>query len=246
MLPILGRLMRAISYLLLPSYSQCSVRVQDGPGKGLLLTLNPRWEAALWQGSYESSVQATLLSLLGPGKLLYDVGGGIGFYSLLAARSGARALVFEPDHYNAKCIQRNAEVNGLVSKIQIMETAAFSNTGSLPIEPALQHRGHGNAHVVTGQTASSSLPVVPCTRLDDFIRDHPVPDVVKIDVEGAESEVLKGAERLFADFRPHLICEVHDISNAQLIGQWLKKMGYSLRWLEAPASFPVQLISSPD
>ena len=243
--PMLGRLMRSVSYLLLPSYSQRSLKVQSGPGKGLRLTLNPRWETAMWQGTYESSVQRELVNLLGPTKILYDVGGGIGFYSLLAAKSGALALVFEPDAYNAKCIRRNAEVNGFSSQIRIFETAVFSQTGRLTLDPALQRTGHGNAHVVADPANLAALPLVPCTALDDFVGDQPAPDVIKIDIEGIESEALKGAEKLFAAFRPQLICEVHDSANAEFIERWAEKMGYTLRCLASPGSFPVQLLGSP-
>lgn len=243
--PLLGQLITGVSHLLLPSYSQYLVRVQGGHGKGLLLTLNPRWETALWQGSYESSVQSALVSLMGPGKFLYDVGGGIGFYTLLAARLGARALVFEPDACNARCIRCNAEINGLASRIRIVEGAAFSHTGFLAIKPAGQRRGHGSAHAMNDLTAAS-LATVPCTRLDDCVVGHQVPDVVKIDVEGAESEVLTGAEGLFTNFRPHIICEVHDAANARFIEQWLSRMGYNLQWLERPTSFPYQLMGRPN
>jgi FkbM family methyltransferase len=198
----------------------------------------------LWRGTYELPVQAALVRLLGPGKVLYDVGGGIGFYSLLAARWGAKALVFEPDAYNAGCIRRHAEVNGGISKVEVVKSAVYSHTGWVALKPADQSRGHGNAHVLAGQPAGS-LAKVPCTRLDDFVGGRPAPNVVKVDVEGAESEVLKGAEKVFAGPRPHLICEVHDASNAQFVEQWLNKMGYELQWLEPPETFPVQLLGSP-
>ena len=243
--PILGRLMKAVSYRLLPSYSQCSLRVRSGPGKGLCLTLNPRWETALWQGTYESSVQRTLVNLLSPAKILYDVGGGIGFYSLLAARSGALALVFEPDVFNANCIRRNAEINGFSSQIRIFETAVFSETGRLALEPALQRTGHGNAHVLPNASDSRSLRLVPCTALDDFVDNQPAPDVIKIDIEGAESEAPKGAQKIFTRLRPQLICEVHDSANRGFIDRWAEKMDYTLHWLAGPGSFPVQVLGSP-
>jgi FkbM family methyltransferase len=212
----------------------------------LLLTLNLRFETELWQGNYESSVQATLASLVGPGKVLYDVGGGIGFYSLLAAKLGATALVFEPDAYNAQCIRRNAEMNRLLSNIQVIECAAFSHTGHIFLEPATQDRGHGNAHVMADDRGSLPLRTIPCVRPDDFVCDHPAPHVVKIDVEGAESDVLQGAQILFANFRPHLICEVHDSPNSQFIEQWTARMGYGLRWLEPCGSFPIHVLCSPE
>jgi FkbM family methyltransferase len=241
----LGSVMTNLSYVLLPSLSQRTVEVQSGPGKGLLVTLNPRWETALWQGSYEAPVQAILQSLLGPSKVLYDVGGGTGFYSLLAGKLGSHAVVFEPDGFNAECIRHNVEINGLTSQIFVFEMAVFSHTGMLRMESASQDRGHGNAHVVVSEMAVPNLAEIPCTRLDDFIEEHRVPDVVKIDVEGAESEVLKGAQILFGDVRPYLICEIHDSSNAEVVRQLLGKLGYESRWLGSPDSFPVQLVGVP-
>jgi len=86
---------------------------------------------------------------------------------------------------------------------------------------------------------------VPCTTLDDFAREHVVPDTIKIDVEGAESNVLKGAEKLFTHSRPHLICEVHDPANASFVEAWLKIRAYELRWLDTNSGFPRQLLAAP-
>ena len=244
-IPLLGELMTGASHLLLPSHSQYRVRVREGPGKDLILTLNPRWETALWQGNYEFGVQMALANLVGDGQLLYDVGGGIGFYSLLAAKRGGRALVFEPDAYNASCIRANAEANGLASQIQVIEQAAFSHTGLLALRPAGQTRGHGSAHSVN-VAAVTSLGKVRCTRLDDLIDSQEPPHVMKIDVEGAERAVLEGAETLFKRFRPHVICEVHDMPTASFVKEWLGRMNYRLRWLELPNSLPSQLMGSPD
>jgi len=237
--------MTTLSYVLLPSYTQKTVEVQSGLGQGLLVTLNPRWEIAIWQGDYEAPVQATLQSLLGPGKVLYDVGGGIGFYSLLAARLGAQAVAFDPDRFNAGCIRHNARINSLASKISVCEMAVFSRSGTLRIEVASQSRGHGNAHVIANEMATPDLGETPCTRLDDFAKEHQAPDVIKIDVEGAESEVLKGAQKVLSSIRPHLICEIHDAVNAQAVSQLLETFGYEYRWLGSADSFPVQLAGTP-
>jgi len=243
--PGLCRIMKNLSYVLLPSYSQRTVELQSGLGQGLLMTLNPRWETALWQGNYEVTVQATLESLLGPGKVFYDVGGGIGFYSLLAVRLGACSLAFDPDRFNASCIRHNAEINGFSSQISVFDMAVYSHTGEVKVESALQNRGHGNAHVIADEARLAGLEVTPCTRLDDFIQKNRVPDLVKIDVEGAETEVLKGGRNLFCDARPHLICEIHDASNAGSVVKFLQDVGYAHRWLGSSDLFPVQLVGTP-
>jgi 2-polyprenyl-3-methyl-5-hydroxy-6-metoxy-1,4-benzoquinol methylase len=111
----LGPLITRLSWWLVPFYRLHLVRVQGGPAQGLLLRLNPRWSVPLWEGSYEQAVQHAMLKLLGPGKVLYDVGGGIGFFSLLAARMGATAVCFEPDETNAAFVETHVELNSLRS-----------------------------------------------------------------------------------------------------------------------------------
>lgn len=236
---------RAASFLLLPSYSKRLLRVRSGPGEGLLLELNPRWEKPIWEGTCELPVQRILEELLWPGMTFYDVGGGIGFYSLLAARLGARVFAFEPDLQNAESIRLNAERNALENQVQIIPKAVFSYSGEIGLEPADCRQGHGCAHVRIDGKMDEGARFVDCTTLDDFIRENPAPDLVKIDVEGAESEVLKGADNLFRTVRPQLVCEVHDASNAEFACAWLRARGYGLRWLDNERSSTRHVLGLP-
>jgi FkbM family methyltransferase len=237
--------MKRLSYLLVPSKEMRTLRVRSGPGRGLLFELNPRWEVPTWDGSYELEVQRVLQERLKPGSVLYDVGANIGFYSLLAARQGAQVFAFEPDIQNAESLERHARLNSLGAKIEVIRAAAFSTTGFVALEPADSERGHGNAHVGTNRENTNPTVQVPCTTLDDFAREHIVPDTIKIDVEGSESNVLEGAEKLFTHYRPLLICEVHDFVNASFVDAWLKTRGYELQWLDTNNSFPRQLLAVP-
>jgi hypothetical protein len=69
---------------------------------------------------------------------------------------------------------------------------------------------------------------VPAVRLDEvvFSERHRPPDLVKMDVEGAEWEALHGAERLLRECRPRLICEVHEAAQMQPIRDYLQGLGY--------------------
>jgi FkbM family methyltransferase len=237
--------MKRLSYLLVPSQKMRMLRVRSGPGRGLLFELNPRWDIPTWDGSYELEVQRTLQERLKPGSVIYDVGANIGFYSLLAARQGAQVFAFEPDVQIAGSLERHARLNSLSAKIEVIRAAVFSTSGFVALEPADTARGHGNAHVGTHTEPSNSTVQVPCTTLDDFAQGHIAPDTIKIDVEGAESNVLEGAEKLFTQYRPHLICEVHDPANASFVDTWLKTRGYELRWLDSNKCFPRQLLAVP-
>jgi FkbM family methyltransferase len=243
--PALAGLIRAVSYLLVPSIGQRRLRVRTGPGKGLLFDLNPRWEHTAWEGTYEMSLQLLFVKFLTPGAIVFDVGANYGFYSLLAARKGVQVWAFEPDNQNAKALAYHAHLNGLEDKIRIITSAVFSYDGNIVLEPSDQTSAHGNAHTRPQPPCSSNSLQVPCITLDDFIQSNPQPTLVKIDVEGGESEVLKGADHMFRTSRPYLLCEIHDDSNACFTEKWLKERSYNCRWLGEDVSYPRHLFASP-
>jgi FkbM family methyltransferase len=244
-IPALARPMKAASLTLLPSLGQRMLRVRGGLAKGLLLEVNPRWENAVWEGTYERPIQELLARLLKPGMAVYDVGGGIGFHAMLAARLGARVFTFEPDEENGRCIEHLIELNNLQKSITLVRCAVFLYSGNIALDPANTPRGHGNAYVRPGDGKTDGTRMVPCVTLDDFARDNPIPGLVKIDVEGAESDVLKGATKLFRTARPYLLCEVHDSANAEFIEPWLKERGYVFRWIEEGGQWPRHFLASP-
>jgi Methyltransferase FkbM domain len=73
----------------------------------------------------------------------------------------------------------------------------------------------------------------------------PPPTLIKIDVEGAEAEVLRGAEKTFARSHPVVICEVHHGRAEEEVCSWLSQQGYSLGWLATDAKFPRHLLALP-
>jgi hypothetical protein len=77
--------------------------------------------------------------------------------------------------------------------------------------------------------------------LDDFARRHGAPMLVKMDVEGGEAEVLKGALRVFSDSRPRLLCEVHHEAAARAVRDWLRERSYTFEWMEEEPTFPRHL-----
>jgi FkbM family methyltransferase len=243
--PGIGRLVYAVSRALLPSYHPRRLRVQSGLGAGLWLELNPRWEFPIWQGTYEVAVQEVLEPLLRPGVTFYDVGCGPGFFSLAAARRGCSVFAFDADPQILAKAQRHAAWNGLEGRIHFVHAAVYSCTGTVFIQPATVDRGHGNAQIRADEQALETGVEVPCTTLDDFVARHTAPGIVKMDVEGAESEILKGAEQLFRSHWPVLVCEVHDGVQQSAVEGWLREHGYGWRWLEPDGPLPRHLFAFP-
>ena len=221
------------------------LRVRSGPGTGLVFEIDPRWERHLWEGHHELAAQQVLVDRLKPGTVFYDVGAGFGFYSSLAARLGAQVFAFEPDEENAKSVRHHADLNALSTKIEIVRSAVLATSGVTHYEPASQERGHGNGQISEVMNCPGAALTVRCTSLDDFVGLNPPPDLIKIDVEGSESEVLKGAEELLDRFRPEVICEVHDVTNASFVSDWFERKSYSVEYIGNRSAYPAHLVAKP-
>jgi FkbM family methyltransferase len=189
--------------------------IAQGAGAGLLLdpgNSNP----AYGSGNNELPVQGELLRHLAPGAIFYDVGANVGFFSVIAARIvGPRGSVFafEPVSTNARYIRRNARLNKL-HNIVLVRKAVTDSIGRADL-CVTEYAGGA----VLASADHRSPDVVGTTKVDTVSIDHlvfdlsfPAPTVVKIDVEGAESSVLRGMKRVLMEFGPVVIYELDDVT----------------------------------
>jgi FkbM family methyltransferase len=185
-------------------------------------------------GNLESAVQEAMLRHLGRGGVFYDVGANLGFFSLLAAHlSGleeGRVYAFEAAPDNAHAIRVNAALNA-IDNVEVLAVAVSDRAG------------RGRLQVVDDQSWSKLVEYgehpftervidVELVAIDDLLRDGrlPPPDVVKIDVEGAELAVLHGMADTIARHHPAIICELHD-THAEFV-EFMDSCGYRLINLE--------------
>ncbi len=242
-----------IRRFLVPSGSRTWVEVERGFAQGLWLRLDLFSEGNYWLGQHELAVQEFLKSFASPGCVAYDVGAYVGFFALAVARhagSKARVFAFEPDLDNSVRIRENACRNHLEERVQVVNAAAwsYSSAGGVAFRRGHRQRTYGgvaaDGHVPV--LADGEAVLVPSIGLDNFVREgHPPPDIVKIDVEGGECEVLKGAEHIFSHFKPSLVCEVHHEEAARWIENWLSAKGYETHWLVPREFFPRILFAAP-
>lgn len=140
------------------------------------------------------------LELVEPGTEVWDVGANIGLYSVFAAAAGGRVTAFEPDPSFAARLRRNSELNGL--DVSLAEVALWDAAERL----TLYSDGlDGDSPALASSAAPDGSFETRTARGDD--RD-PAPDVVKIDVEGAEARVLEGLTGVLDDVSAVFI-EVH-------------------------------------
>jgi FkbM family methyltransferase len=223
--------------------------VAYGLGAGLRMSM--RWLpishahlGSIAFGNLESSVQEAMLRHVPAGGVFYDVGSNLGFFALLGAHMTGpegRVLAFEPAPDNAAAIRHNAEVNGLLN-VDVVEkaVAAAGGEGRLQVvdDQSWSKLEEYGAHPGTEQVLD-----VAVIALDEEIGAGalPPPDVVKIDVEGAEIAVLEGMATTLAEHRPAIICELHD-THREFV-EHMRGAGYRVVNLEGPA--PVEDEASP-
>jgi FkbM family methyltransferase len=227
-LPIVGPCLRWASAKIVPRQSLVWVQVQHGPAAGLWLRLNPRTGRNAFLGAGEPEVQRALQKHLRPGMTVYDLGANIGFFSLLAARlvgHDGHVTAFEADPEIAARLREHVSRNEL-SWVAVEEKAIWSESCTVlfartdtAISP---DRGLG--HVVS--TVGTNTISIDAVSLDDYSRTYPLPDFLKCDVEGAEVEVFRGAQRLLAKKRPIILCEMHSRENRRILIDEFSGSGY--------------------
>jgi len=216
-IPLVGPLIRKTSRAVTAIRSQRSW--METPYGWMLV--DDYWERHyLARGNPEPDVSPTLQSLLRKGVCFYDIGAHLGFYGLMASRMACHPVfAFEPDPENAAVCRQIFVRNSAL--VEVIEAAVCDSDGSV----TFARSGGIN---IGGKICDDGPLHVPCVTLDAFVRSHPAPDVIKIDVEGAELQVLEGAAYLLRDRRPTLMVEVHDETFEPRIGEMLKPLGYRI------------------
>jgi FkbM family methyltransferase len=245
--PLVGGILHTLARRAVPEGTRVSVQVRSGLGTGLVLLVDPRYEAHYAAGLYENALLECLASHLNPRCVLYDVGAHIGFVAMIGARlvgTEGRVFAFEADPQNLSRIRGHAKLNSL-RQIEVIGSAVWCEHKTLSFRCASNDSSR-NTGAVVGLTVTSNVNQfirIPAVTLDGFARGHRVPDLIKIDVEGAESEVLRGAEMLFHDTKPVLICEVHSAQASENVSKWLAERGYQWVWLSPEEKYPRHLVA---
>jgi FkbM family methyltransferase len=146
-----------------------------------------------------------------PGSVVLDVGANVGSYTLLFAMwagPAGRVCAFEPAPDARDGLRLHVTLNGLADRVEIVPAAVWSTVGSVRFH--VDGASGANAIAANGHGASVGSIEVETTTIDAFCeRRRLCPDVIKIDVEGAEVEVLRGARHTLAIPGLHAFVELH-------------------------------------
>jgi FkbM family methyltransferase len=233
--PIVGPLVGWASGKLMPRGELVWAQVQEGPAKGLWLQLNPRTGHGYFEGLVEPAVQSALRTYLRPGMTFYDIGANIGFFSLLAARlvgPEGRVVAFEADPEVAARLREHIVRNGC-AQIDARQQAMWSHATKVTFartDPA-RSPDRGLGHVAPDAEAGGIQ--VEAVSLDDLMGSEAPPDFLKCDVEGAEVEVFRGAQRLLNEKRPGILCEMHSEENSRALLAEFARCRYACKTIDA-------------
>ena len=211
---------------------------------GHALFVSPDAALKLWRRDLESADPLLLqlaAELAQPGDTVWDVGANVGLFAFAAAFAagpGGRVVAIEADDWLAGLVRRSARTAAPVyARVDVLAAAVADRPGIVELCIAARGRAGNHLRCVAGSTQTGghreTRNVVAVT-LDSLLDAFPPPRLLKIDVEGAEALCLRGAERLLAEVRPLIVCEVAAENEAE-VGERLCRHGYTLLDAALPA-----------
>jgi FkbM family methyltransferase len=199
----------------------------------------------------ESFPFAMLRRWVRPGDVVYDCGANLGLYDrFLVSNLGAgRVVAFEPSPENRRFLAANLALGGIADRVTVVPVALADEDGLAEFQVDDVQTASGTLSKVTGGEPSEgrrNLRLGPlteqvlCRRLDTVVAEEklPLPDVIKIDVEGAEPLLLRGAAGLLRERQPKLVIELHGAAVAREVISILHEFKYSCAARVSPHIHP--------
>lgn len=199
------------------------------------------------RGTWEPEQTAVVQSLLAAGQVVVNVGANTGYYTLLAARrvgEGGRVYAFEIQPAILAILRRNIQRNAVQDIVTVVPMGCFSSSG----EAVIEQRGDAGSARIAFRPEGLRVPLVT---LDDYAEVAGLDRLalILIDAEGADFEILKGAARILAKFRPVVLAEVHHLAafdgSEEELRRFMARFGYAATELQGEFSRDLLFISSP-
>jgi FkbM family methyltransferase len=188
----------------------------------------------------ESFPFAMLRRFVRPGDVVYDCGANLGLYDrfLVSTLKAGRVVAFEPSEENRRFLAANLALGGIADRVTVLPLALADEDGIAEFQVDDVQTTSGTLSKVTGGAPSEgrrNLRLAPltdrvlCRRLDTVVSEErlPPPDVIKIDVEGAEALLLRGATGILSERGPRLVVELHGAAVAREVLELLFAQGYA-------------------
>lgn len=182
----------------------------------LRITKDMKWcfEGGEYYEKKSLSVLISIIALFDEKPVFYDIGANAGFYSIILSEQTSEIVAFEPFSLNYKLLKRNKAINNvrnlivfktaLSDKKEIGELVIYNSSGNNSLFSRNVPKNHS--------LKKTGIELIELEKMDDVIchKELPLPNIVKIDVEGAELFVLKGAKKTIQQVHPTFVIEYSD------------------------------------
>ena len=205
---------------------------------GLFLYVDPQDDhmsaRIIADGHWESWVHACVLGLLKSGDRVVEVGANLGYYAVAMAQKvgpGGFLTSFEANPRVAALTQKSLAFNGFAARSRVIPQAALNEPGEISFVVSRRNSGGGFVTYWEGQPYEDGVVLkVPAVRLDDTV-SGPI-DMIRIDAEGSEPFILRGAEAILKANRDLVLClewSVEQMGSRTSVSEfvdWLSDMGF--------------------
>jgi FkbM family methyltransferase len=168
--------------------------------------------------TFEPATIKLLQHTLKVGGIVFDIGANIGYHSLIISKlvgDTGKIYSFEPDELNFKRLTRNIELNNLTN-IEAHKNAISDSNQTLKFYKSKSNNFGGHSLIFNEEFLNPEFNLVEAITLDSFCEaikpDHI--DLLKIDVEGAELDALKGMQNVISQYSPMIILELNDLTQS--------------------------------
>ncbi len=197
--------------------------------------------------SYEPILASLAGKLIDPNKDVIDVGSNVGFFTVLASQiigSRHKVLAIEPTPSGLLLLKKNIRRNSRAHSVIVYGGVAMDRKGSFPLNiiPGMEeYSSIGKELHPCTLNISRQTTIVEGDTIDNLVSRYKLrPGFMKIDVEGAEYQALKGALKTLRKYRPVIVCELSDILlrgfgvHSGMVVRLLTKIGYRVTAIDSP------------
>ncbi|MEQ8672490.1 MAG: FkbM family methyltransferase [Aggregatilineales bacterium] len=236
------------------------VTIKDGLLAGRDIFIDPEspayWPSEMAMGTYDDALFDIVAELINAkSTIIWDVGAHLGYHTMALAKLATpqgKVIAFEPNPYSVQRYEKIMERNpDIATTIELLPIALSDYDGEAEFlySTDIDFGQSCGSHLVDTATpydlinyASFQEMSVRVAKVDTLIKqgELPVPQIMKIDVEGAEREMLLGSKNLLEAHHPTLLLEIHSASNVLHVQQFLNELGYQLNLIEDDHASPAR------
>lgn len=216
-----------------------------GPARGLRFRLNLKefGEPPYFYGSYELNEARAIARICRPGWVVWDCGIYLGYYTNLFSRlvgEDGHVVAFEPDPRNIKRTRANLALNNF-GNVRFVQAAIGAPVGEIDFVISCNTNSHIQGSYIgvdysdyATREQVDGLIRVQCLSLDEAYEmpGMPSPNLIKIDIEGAELLALRHLDRITSEVRPIIILELHNPECDTAAWEFAERANYTLKSLD--------------